>query len=170
MAVDPNDKDWNNRRTNEVADKEDLQNIRALQGDNNNWNDDDHDEDTDNPEIEFVAEEIIASGADHGALETIESGRAKRYYHHEYDPDDPGGELAEEQEECEITCFYIIERQGAGPGRKKAADANKRKNAENGDAGDRDTDPEVFISAGSKCSKPETLKKTVSLEIFFARN
>ena len=66
---------------NQVADEEDLQNRRCLECQNNRGDDDQNNEQTDEPDVETVAEQVVGCRRDHGGLQAVKRGCAQAHHH-----------------------------------------------------------------------------------------
>jgi hypothetical protein len=60
------DETRDNRSTDQIADQEDLEDVWAAQRDHDNREDEQYNASSNDPDVELVAEEIVAAGADHG--------------------------------------------------------------------------------------------------------
>lgn len=92
---------------------------------------------------------------------TVESGCGEGCHHDEYNAHHPSRKLPEQQEEGEITISSTSVFPGTRPCCKKAADADKRENAENGNGGNASSNPQVFICLGGEGTHPESGQEEV---------
>ena len=149
------------RRTYQIADQENLQDIRALERHDDDRDDQQDNQQPDHPDVELVAEQVVGAGRNQRRLEGVERRRGQRHGHHEDDADNPCGELSEQQEESEIAIFFVVERPGTTPGSEQTGYTDEGKNDEHDAASERDADPEVAVGARRKGTHPEAREEEV---------
>ncbi|KAB8356450.1 hypothetical protein FH972_024033 [Carpinus fangiana] len=151
----------NDGRADQVTDQIDLQNVRALEGHNDHRDNDQHNQTTNPPKRQPVAEKIIAGRADHGRLQAVERSGAECNNHDEGDADHPCGQPFQKVEECEVS---IIAKAGvpcARPGCEQARRSDKHNDASHNGCGNGNTDPEVLVRLRGECSQPEPAEEHV---------
>lgn len=144
----------------EVADQVDLQDAGALEGHDDDGEDEQHDGEPDVPKVQPVAEDVVGARAHHGALEAVKGRRAEGDGHDDHDPHDPRGELLEQQEERDAALLgRVAER--AGPAREEAAHAHDGEDDGDRDRGEADAHVEVPVGLGRERAHPETRQEEV---------
>ena len=143
-------------RADQIRDQVDLQDIRTLQGDDDDGENDEHDRQADPPEIQRVAEEVVAAGGDHGGLQAVEGRRAQRHDHDQHDAHDPGRKLPEQEEKRNAPILRRVAGPGACPRGKQAPGSDERQDDGHGDRGNADADVQIFVGLGGEGAHPET--------------
>ncbi len=95
-------------------------------------------------------------------MKGVESGGAEGDGHDEHDTDDPGGQLAEKEEERNTACLgWRIAWVGAAPGCEQAGGADECQDACDSDGGNTGAYDEVFVGLAGEGAHPETGEEEV---------